>query len=233
MRTQLKKLENLIMAKYDCDKACSYATTLNYEVGNVDNVKNIYDELMSNMAECYLNIIITTSDITEILEKNGLIEPIKPTDVTNYVRYKSDTPNDFMPTHLIKNEGKNIALVIVSDIKLRYNHIILTDSVVNRMLVYDIPNLPYYNLLNYYTQSANINTREYVYKIIEQLDVIIDKFSAIERADFKNTPIQLDAFVLKNRLVCEIGIYNNISDVDLVINKAGYKFIDGKLIPNN
>ena len=71
-------------------------------------------------------------------------------DVHNFVRYKSELDNDFEPYYLIKEDNKNMGLVIRTDIRLEPNVIILTNSYLSDHMVVNIYDLPMVSLLDYF-----------------------------------------------------------------------------------
>jgi len=152
MKELLKRLEYKIFNKYE-KKAedekyyvwdyCKYHT----DISQLEHNEKLNKFLLGYMKEFKLDVIITTGSICAIFENFGGFYIIGEEDVYNYKRYKSDISNGFEPFFLIKENDKNIGVVIKADYRIEPNNIILTNSDGSDYKIIDVWHLPSVKLI--------------------------------------------------------------------------------------
>ena len=156
MKKHLKQVQYKIFKEYE-----KYGNTFNVKdvtwdytkpnnISQIEHNEGLKRIIYNAIDEYGFNVIITSSPICVILDNFDEFYPIGEDDVHNYVRYKSEVCDDFEPYYLIKEDNKNIGLVIKTDIRLESNTVILTNSQVLDYMVVKINNLPLISLLDYF-----------------------------------------------------------------------------------
>ena len=151
MENLLKTLEYQIFKKYETnpENFRDYVWDYNKSQGSsqLEHNNSFNDLLLKVMSENDLDIVIASGSICAILENFDDFYIISENDVYNYKRYKSDISKDFEPFYLIKEGNKNIGVVIKSNIKLKVNQVILTNTNGYKYRVLEINNLPEIKLI--------------------------------------------------------------------------------------
>ena len=110
--------------------------------------------ILENIKKYNLNVIIVSGCICEIFFNYERFHLINHKDVNNYQRYKKKVKTSFLPMFLIKGDGgENIGLVIQSNIKIKNDNIIITNSNGDYHRIMYIRNLPTVNLLDLFNKN--------------------------------------------------------------------------------
>ena len=151
MENILKTLEYWIFKRYETNPENFRDYVWDYnklqESPQLEHNNGFNDLLLKVMFENDLDVIIANGVTCAILENFQSFQVIGESDVYNYKRYKSDIPKDFEPFFLIKDGDKNIGVVIKSNIRLKQNQVILTNSGGFKYRVIEINNLPEIKLI--------------------------------------------------------------------------------------
>jgi len=154
MKKHLKQVEYKLFKEHG--KMVTNIKDVNWYYTKPDNTPQIeHNEdlkriLFDAINEYGFDIIITSPSICVILDNFGEFKMIDEDDVHNYLRYKSEVDGDFEPYYLIKENNKNVGLVIKADIRIEPNIIILTNSYVSDFMRVNINGLPQVSLLDYF-----------------------------------------------------------------------------------
>lgn len=148
----LKRLEYKIFKKYEkiVDEVKDYVWDYkkpNNDITQLEHNKTLNSFIRYYMKEFDLDVVITSGIIGTIFDNFEDFHIIGENDVYNYKRYKCDISKDFEPFFFIREDGNNIGVVIITNIRIERNNIILTNTDGSNYKIIDVWSLPSIKLI--------------------------------------------------------------------------------------